>query len=99
MAWKPIAGQVVLARLDGKVRQVLVTAWDSYTGAVRVDWPPENPAVVSRYRSPARAEDADRQGSLRAARPCGLQSRHEGMRRNDLRPPSIGLRSASIRGT
>jgi len=52
MPWKPIAGQVVLARLDGKVRQVLVTAWDSYTGAVKVDWPPENGAVVSRYRLP-----------------------------------------------
>jgi len=48
MPWKPIAGQVVLARLDGKVRQVLVTAWDSYTGAVKVDWPPENGAVISR---------------------------------------------------
>jgi len=52
MAWRSITGQVVFARLDGKVRQVLVTEWDSYTGAVRVDWPPENPAVVSRYRPP-----------------------------------------------
>jgi len=50
MPWKPVTGQSVLARLDGQVREVMVTAWDSYTGAVRVDWPPENPATVSRYR-------------------------------------------------
>jgi hypothetical protein len=50
MAWKPMTGQVVFARLDGKVRQVLVTAWDSYTGAVKVDWPPQNPATVPRHR-------------------------------------------------
>jgi len=52
MAWKAITGQVVLARLGGQVREVTVTAWDSYTGAVRVDWPPESPATVSRYRPP-----------------------------------------------
>jgi len=42
----------VLARLDGQVREVIVTAWDSYTGAVRVDWPRESPTTVSRYRPP-----------------------------------------------
>jgi len=52
VAWKPVTGQVVLARLDGQVREVVVTAWDSYTGAVRVDWPPESPATVSRFRPP-----------------------------------------------
>jgi len=51
MAWKSVTGQVVLARLDGQVREVVVTAWDSYTGAVRVDWPLENPTTASRYRA------------------------------------------------
>jgi hypothetical protein len=46
MAWKPIAEQFVIARLDGKVREVLVTAWNSNTGAVKVDWPPQIPANV-----------------------------------------------------
>ena len=40
MPWKPVTGQIVFARLDGQVREVTVTAWDSYTGTVRVDWPP-----------------------------------------------------------
>jgi hypothetical protein len=39
MPWKPIAGHFVVAKLNGKVRQVLVIAWNSHTGAVRVDWP------------------------------------------------------------
>jgi len=47
MPWKPIAEQVVVANLGGKVRQLLVTAWNSDTGAVQVDWPPQVPAVVS----------------------------------------------------
>jgi hypothetical protein len=50
MPWKPVTGQVVFARLDGQVRGVLVTAWHRYTGAVRVNWPPENRAVVSHDR-------------------------------------------------
>jgi hypothetical protein len=50
MAWKPINGQLVLAKLDGQIRQLLVTAWNPYTGAVRVAWPPQSPAVVSRHR-------------------------------------------------
>jgi len=52
MPWKPVTGLIVFARLDGQVREVVVTAWDSYTGAVRVDWPPESLATVSRYRPP-----------------------------------------------
>ena len=47
MPWMPIAGHFVVAKLDGKVRQVLVTAWNSYTGAVRVDWPLQTPANSS----------------------------------------------------
>jgi len=37
----------VVAKLDGKVRQVLVTAWNSDTGAVRVDWPLQTPSHSS----------------------------------------------------
>ena len=48
MPWKPVTGQVVIARLDGHVREFLVTAWNSDTGDVKVAWPPQNPAVASR---------------------------------------------------
>jgi len=48
MPWKPVTGQVVIARLDGHVRELLVTAWNSDSGAVKVAWPPQNAAVVSR---------------------------------------------------
>jgi hypothetical protein len=43
MPWKPVAGHFVVAKLNGKVRQVLVLAWSSGTGAVRVDWPLQTP--------------------------------------------------------
>jgi len=49
MAWKAVTGQIVLARLDGQVREVVVTAWDPYSGAVKVAWPPHSPAFVSRH--------------------------------------------------
>ena len=49
MPWKPVTGQVVIARLDGHVREFLVTAWNSETGDVKVAWPPQNPAAVSRH--------------------------------------------------
>ena len=49
MPWKPIADQLVVANLGGKVRQLLVIAWNSDTGAVQVDWPPP-PVVVSPHR-------------------------------------------------
>ena len=45
MPWKPIADELVVANLGGKVRQLVVTAENSDTGAVQVDWPP--PVVVS----------------------------------------------------
>jgi hypothetical protein len=45
MAWKQIAEQIVVAHLGGKVRPVLVIAWESHTGAIRVAWPPQNPAI------------------------------------------------------
>jgi hypothetical protein len=48
MRWKPISDQLVVANLDGKVREVLVTAWNPFTSAVKVAWPPENKARVSR---------------------------------------------------
>ncbi len=51
MPWTPIAGHFVVAKLDGKVRQVLVLAWHSDTGAVRVDWPLQTPANSSRRYS------------------------------------------------
>ncbi len=47
MPEKPVAGHFVVAKLDGKVRQVLVLAWNSGTGAVRVDWPLQTPANSS----------------------------------------------------
>jgi hypothetical protein len=50
MPWKPVAEQFVVARLGGKVRKLLVTAWNSDTGAVKVDWPPQTAAVMSRNR-------------------------------------------------
>lgn len=43
MTWKPVTGQTVVARLDGRVREVLVTDWESYSGAVKVAWPPPQP--------------------------------------------------------
>jgi hypothetical protein len=49
MPWKPITDQLVVANLGGKVRQLVVTAWNSDTGAVQVDWP--LPVVVSPYRN------------------------------------------------
>jgi len=49
MPWKPITDQRVVANLGGKVRQLVVTAWNSDTGAVQVDWPPP-PVVVSPHR-------------------------------------------------
>ena len=52
MAWQPVSGQVVVAHLDGKVRQVLVTAWNPYTRAVKVSWPPKGTAAVSHHRFP-----------------------------------------------
>ena len=45
--WKPITGQTVIARFDGQMRELVVTAWNSFTGDVRVAWPPRNRAVVS----------------------------------------------------
>jgi len=61
MTWKPVSEQWVLARLDGKVREVLVTAWESYSGAVRVAWPLETPAHASRdpYSRRARSTAID----------------------------------------
>ena len=50
MTWKPVTGQVVIARLDGQVREVNVLAWNSISGAVKVAWPPQNPAVVPHRR-------------------------------------------------
>jgi hypothetical protein len=47
-SWRPISGQLVVANLDGKVRQVLATAWNPFTHAVKVAWPPENEAGISR---------------------------------------------------
>ena len=47
MPWKPVVGHFVVAKLDGKVRQVLALAWNSGTGAVRVDWPLQTPANSS----------------------------------------------------
>ena len=52
MPWKPIVDQLVVANLGGKVRQFVVTAWNSDSEAVQVDWPP--PVVVSPLRSSAR---------------------------------------------
>jgi hypothetical protein len=46
MPWKPVSDQFVVANLGGKVRRLLVTAWNSDTGAVKVDWPPQIPPVV-----------------------------------------------------
>jgi len=48
MRWKAISGQLVVANLDGKVRRVFVTAWNPFTSAVKVAWPPENKASASR---------------------------------------------------
>jgi hypothetical protein len=39
MPWKPVTEQFVVANLGGKVRQLRVTAWNSDTEAVKVDWP------------------------------------------------------------
>lgn len=47
-SWRPIADQLVVANLDGQVRQVLVTAWNPYTNAVKVAWPPGNLPTVAR---------------------------------------------------
>jgi hypothetical protein len=46
MPWKPITDQFVVANLGGKVRTLLVTAWNSDTGEIKVDWPPQIPAIV-----------------------------------------------------
>ena len=47
MTWKPIPEQPVIANLGGKVREVMAMVWNSSTGAVKVDWPPQNTAIVS----------------------------------------------------
>ncbi|HXQ62767.1 MAG TPA: hypothetical protein VN796_10560 [Acidimicrobiales bacterium] len=54
MPWKPIAEQLVIATLDGKVRKVVATAWHSDTGAVQVEWPPPSVAAPQRYSSTRR---------------------------------------------
>jgi hypothetical protein len=54
MTWKPIRAQAVVARLDGRARKVLVTDWESYSGAVKVAWPPQHPSVASRLSTKAR---------------------------------------------
>jgi len=54
MTWKQVTGQTVIARLDGRARKVLVTDWESYTGAVKVAWPPQPPSVGSRFSANAR---------------------------------------------
>ncbi len=54
--WKPVTEQFVVANLGGKVRTLLVTAWNSDTGAVKVDWPPQVPFA----RSPNRFSHAGR---------------------------------------
>lgn len=54
MTWKPVTGQAVVARLDGRVREVLVTDWESYSGAVKVAWPPQPPSLVLRFSPNAR---------------------------------------------
>jgi hypothetical protein len=43
-------GQLVVAKLGGQVRQVLVTAWNPHTRAVRVAWPPQSGAIAERHR-------------------------------------------------
>ena len=45
-SWRPIVDQLVVAKLDGKVRRLEVTAWNAFTNAVQVAWPPDNPATV-----------------------------------------------------
>ena len=47
MRWRAISGQLVVANLDGEVRQVLVTAWNPFTSSVKMAWPPENRTAVS----------------------------------------------------
>lgn len=60
MTWKPVIGQTVMARLDGAVREVWVTAWDSASGAVRVAWPLQDPSVLALHphSAPRRTEFA-----------------------------------------
>jgi hypothetical protein len=50
LPWKPITEQFVVANLGGKVRQLLVAAWNSDSGAVKVEWPPPSPTFSSRHR-------------------------------------------------
>jgi len=52
MSWKPIKSQLVMANLDGRVRQVRATEWDPDTGGVKVAWPPQDPRVASYTRFP-----------------------------------------------
>ncbi|MGA2520208.1 MAG: hypothetical protein ABSG81_05235 [Acidimicrobiales bacterium] len=47
MGWKPVAGQVVVAHLCGRLERVRVTDFDPGTGAVRVVWPPHDADGVS----------------------------------------------------
>jgi len=49
MAWKRITEQTVVAHLGGKVRQILVVAWETHSGAIQVEWPLQNPAHAVRY--------------------------------------------------
>ena len=51
MPWKPITEQLVVANLGGKVRQILVTAWNSDTGAIKVNWPLQIPPAAFGNRS------------------------------------------------
>jgi hypothetical protein len=49
MVWKAVTGQIVLARLDGQIREVTVTAWNPISGAIKVAWPVQNAAFSSRH--------------------------------------------------
>jgi hypothetical protein len=49
MAWKAVTGQIVLARLGGQVREVVVTAWNPFSGAVKVAWPLQSSTLGVRH--------------------------------------------------
>jgi hypothetical protein len=52
MPWKPVTGQSVLARLEGRIRELSVTAWNSDNGEIKVAWPLPDRDAALRHRFP-----------------------------------------------
>ena len=94
MPWKPVVGHFVVAKLDGKVRQVLALAWNSGTGAVRVDWPLQTPANSSHRYSRMGSTVIDK-SCFEPLDPEGFSAVTEGQRLVGRQPTVVSVKDGS----